>query len=167
MRQQLLLLEDVDGLGRSGDVVSPKAGHTRNYLLPKLKAVIADQHSLKMQAKLKEERAKQAEIDRKESEVYAEKLKEVVIEQAVKVDPEGKMYGSVTQMEIVQLLQDVGHPIERRNLLLSHPIKTLGTHAVKLRLKEGVEAEVQLKVIPEGGEEVIRVSEGVIEKQGE
>lgn len=167
MRQQLLLLEDVDGLGRSGDIVSPKPGHTRNYLLPKLKAVIADKHTLKMQTKLKEERAKQAEIDRKESEVYAEKLKGVVLEQTVKVDTEGKLYGSVTQMEIVQLLQDAGHDLERRNLLLSHPIKTLGTHTVKLRLKEGVEAEVQLKVIPEGGEEVVIVSEGVIEKTGE
>lgn len=166
MRQELLLLEDVDGLGRSGEVVKPKPGHTRNYLLPKQKAVIADKHAMKMQAKLQEERARQAEIDRKEAEAYAKKLKEVVLEQKVKVDPEGKMYGSVTQMEIVTLLQEAGHDLERRNLLLPHPIKSLGTHAVGLRLKEGVEAEVQLKVVPEGGEKVVSAAE-VIEKIGE
>ncbi|MCH9610088.1 MAG: 50S ribosomal protein L9 [Chlamydiales bacterium] len=155
MRQQLLLLEDVDGLGRSGEVVTAKAGHVRNFLLPKGKALVADKHTLKMQAKLKEERSKQAEVDRKEAEAYALKLKEIVLEQEVKVDTEGKMYGSVTQMEIIKLLQDAGHELERRNLLLPHPIKTLGTHLVKLRLKEGVEAEVQMKVTAEGGAPVV------------
>ena len=153
MRQKLLLIDDVDGLGRSGDVVAPKPGFARNYLLPQKKALVADKHTLKMQAKLKEERSKQAESDRKESEAYAQKLKELILKAEVKVDPEGKMYGSVTQMEIIQLLKDSGHALERRNLLLPHPIKSLGTHPVKLRLKEGVEAEVSLRVTPEGKDE--------------
>ncbi|MCP5469324.1 MAG: 50S ribosomal protein L9 [Chlamydiales bacterium] len=168
MRQQLLLLEDVDGLGRSGDIVmNAKPGFIRNFLLPQKKALIADKHTLKMQAKLKEERAKQAEVDRKEAEALASKMAEVVLHQEVKVDTDGKMYGSVTQMEIVQLLKDAGHEIERRNLLLSHPIKTLGTHLVKLRLKENVEAEVKLKVTPEGGEVVVKREEVVAQVEEE
>ncbi len=164
MRQPLLLLEDIDGLGRSGDIVTAKPGFVRNFLLPQKKALVANKQVLKMQAKLKIEREKQAAVDRKESESYAAKFKELVLEQEVKVDTEGKMYGSVTQMEIIALLQEAGHRIERRNLLLPHPIKTLGTHTLKLRLKEGVEAEVQLKVRAEG---VVVVTEQVTQKKGE
>ena len=60
MKQQLLLLEDVDGLGRSGDVVTAKPGFSRNFLLPQSKAVIADKRTLKVQARLKAEREKRA-----------------------------------------------------------------------------------------------------------
>lgn len=150
MRQQLLLLEDVDGLGRSGEIVTAKPGFVRNFLLPKRKALIADKHTIRMQKALQEKRAEQAKVDRKESEELAIKLADVMIEQEVKVDTEGKMYGSVTQMEIARLLQEAGYALERRNLLLAHPIKSLGTHNIKLRLKEGVEAEVRLHVFPEG-----------------
>ena len=167
MRKKLLLLEDVDGLGRSGEIVTAKPGFVRNFLLPKKKALFADKNALKIQEKLKVERAKLADIDRKESESYAAKLKELVLVQEVKVDPDGKMYGSVTQMEIVALLQNAGHQLERRNLLLHHPIKTLGTHSVMLRLKEGVEAEVQLHVKVEGRDEVVVVTEEVVEKISE
>jgi len=159
MKKQLLLLEDVDGLGRSGDIVTARAGFIRNFLLPMKKALVANKQILKLQQKLKVEREKQAAVDRKLAEAYAETLKDLVLEQEVKVDTEGKMYGSVTQMEIVRLLQDAGHQLERRNLLLPHPIKTLGTHTVKLRLKEGVEAEVLLKVKAEGGEKVVAAKE--------
>ncbi len=61
MRNQLLLIEDVEDLGRSGDVVSVKPGYSRNYLLPQKKAVVADKFTLRLQAKLKEERSKRAE----------------------------------------------------------------------------------------------------------
>jgi large subunit ribosomal protein L9 len=152
MKQQLLLLDDVDGLGRSGDVVTAKPGFIRNFLLPQKKAVIADKNTLKMQARLKEEREKKAAVDRKEAEELAAKLAGVVISTEVKIDPEGKMYGSVTSLDIARLIQAEGYPIERKNVLLSHPIKNLGRHTVELKLKEGVPASFMLEVIPEGGQ---------------
>lgn len=152
MKQQLLLLDDVDGLGRSGDVVTAKPGFIRNFLLPQKKAVIADKNTLKMQARLKEEREKKAAVDRKEAEGLAAKLAGVVISTEVKIDPEGKMYGSVTSLDIARLIQAEGYPIERKNVLLSHPIKNLGRHTVELKLKEGVLASFMLEVIPEGGQ---------------
>lgn len=152
MKQQLLLLDDVDGLGRSGDVVTAKPGFIRNFLLPQKKAVIADKNTLKMQARLKEEREKKAAVDRKEAEGLAAKLAGVVISTEVKIDPEGKMYGSVTSLDIARLIQAEGYPIERKNVLLSHPIKNLGRHTVELKLKEGVPASFTLEVIPEGGQ---------------
>ncbi len=151
MKQQILLLDDVHGLGRSGDVVTAKPGFIRNFLLPKKRAVIADKHTLKMQTKLREEREKKAAQDRKEAETFAAKLKSVVIETEVKVDPEGRMYGSVTATELAQMLKDSGHALDKKNIVLPHAIKTLGTHSIALRLREGVEAKFTLEVKPEGG----------------
>jgi len=151
MKQQLLLLEDVDGLGRSGDVVTAKPGFIRNFLLPQQKAVIADKHTLKMQARLKAEREKKALVDRKESAELAEKIKDMVIVTEVKVDPDGKMYGSVTTLDIARLLQGKGYQLERKNILIPQPLKNLGSHTINLKLKEGVPASFTLEIQPEGG----------------
>src|ERR1700722_13920807 len=115
MRQQLLLLEDVDGLGRSGDVVTAKPGFIRNFLLPQKKAVIADKRTLKMQTRLQEEREKRASVDRTEAEQFAEKMKDLVLTTVVKVDPEGKMYGSVTTTDVARMLQEKGYAIDRKS----------------------------------------------------
>lgn len=146
MRNQLLLIEDVDDLGRSGDVVSVKPGYSRNFLLPQKKAVIADKYTLRLQAKLKEERAQRAEVDRKDAEEMAKKIEGMVLSIEVKVDPDGHMYGSVSSLDIVRLFESEGITIERRNVVLQHPIKTLGVHPINLKLKEGVPAQITLKV---------------------
>jgi large subunit ribosomal protein L9 len=151
VRQQLLLLEDVDGLGRSGDVVTAKPGFIRNFLLPQKMALIADKQTLKMQVRLKEERDKRAVVDRKEAEAVAVKIQTLVITTEVKVDPDGKMYGSVTTLDIARLLQGKGYQLDRKSVLLPQPIKSLGTYQVNLRLKEQVPATFTLEVQPEGG----------------
>jgi large subunit ribosomal protein L9 len=151
MKQQLLLLEDVDGLGRSGDVVTAKPGFIRNFLLPQKKAVHADINTLKMQARLKAEREKRAAIDQKEAEEYAVTLKGFVLTTEVKVDPEGRMYGSVNALEISRLMQAKGYSIDKKNVVLQQPIKNLGIHTVNLKLKEGVPATFTLEILPEGG----------------
>jgi large subunit ribosomal protein L9 len=151
MRNQLLLLEDVEDLGRSGDVVSVKPGYGRNFLLPQKKAVIADKFTLRMQTKLKEERAKRAETDRKDAEELAREVEGMVLVIEVKVDPDGHMYGSVSALDIVRLFEKEGIVIERRNVVLAYPIKTLGVHPINLKLKEGVPAHITLKV-HSGGE---------------
>ena len=150
MANQLLLVEDVEDLGRKGDIVSVKPGFARNFLLPQKRAVIADKFTLRMQAKLKEERTKQAENDRNEAEQLAESLLGKVISIEVKVDPDGHMYGSVSSSDIVHLLEKEGIHIERRNVQLLVPIKTRGEHVIKLKLKEGVPSEICLQVVSEG-----------------
>jgi large subunit ribosomal protein L9 len=146
MRNQLLLLEDVEDLGRSGDVVSVKPGYCRNFLLPQKKAVIADKFTLRMQAKLKEEREKRAETDRKDAQELSGKIEGMVLAIEVKVDPDGHMYGSVSATDIVRLFEKEGIVLEKRNIVLAHPIKTLGVHPIQLKLKEGVPAQITLKV---------------------
>ncbi|MBS0605198.1 MAG: 50S ribosomal protein L9 [Verrucomicrobia bacterium] len=150
MRNQLLLLEDVEDLGRSGDVVSVKPGYSRNFLVPQKKAVVADKFTLRMQAKLKEERAKRAELDRAEAEALSKKIDGMILSIEVKVDPDGHMYGSVAAADIVRLFEGEGIVIERRNVALVHPIKALGAHSIQLKLKEGVPAQITLHVVSEG-----------------
>lgn len=149
MKQQLLLLDDVDGLGRSGDIVSAKPGFIRNFLLPQKKAVVADKRTLRMQARLKEERLKKAAIDRQEAEGMAARMTGLVIRIEVKVDPEGKMYGSVTMLDIARLLQEKDFEVERKNVLLPQPIKMPGTYQIQLKLKEGVVASFTLEIASE------------------
>jgi large subunit ribosomal protein L9 len=151
MENQLLLLEDVQGLGRKGDIVKPKPGFARNYLVPQRKGVVVTSHTLRMRAKLQEEREKQARIDRVESEALAKVIDGQVLSVEVKVDPAGHMYGSVSVQDIVKLFEEQGVTIDRHYVLLVHPIKVTGEHTIELRLKEGIMVKFLLRVLPEGG----------------
>lgn len=146
MQNQLLLLDDVDNVGRSGDLVAVRPGFARNYLLPQKKAVVADKYTLKLQAKLKEERAKKAEVDKKDALLIAERIAPMELTMVVKVDPDGHMYGSVAAVDIVKLLEGEKIHIERRNVALQQPIKDLGVHTIQLKLKEGIPASFRLKL---------------------
>ena len=150
MANKFLLIEDVEALGRSGDIVSVKPGYARNYLVPQGFAVIADKNALRMQAKLQEERINRAAEDKKDSEALATRLEGLTISKVVKVDHDGHMYGSVTTADIANLLKDEhGISIEKRAVQLKHPVKEVGVFTVQLKLKEGVTSSITLKVAPE------------------
>lgn len=150
MKQQLLLLQDVEALGQKGDVVSARRGYIRNYLLPQKLAVIASPNTLRKRERLQEERAKQAIIDRKEADELAKQVESLILETRVKVDPEGHMYGSVSALDVALLYQQNGLPVERKYIQLPRPIKATGVHKIPLKLKEGVAATCTLHIIPEG-----------------
>jgi large subunit ribosomal protein L9 len=149
MKQQYLLIDDVEDIGRSGEIISVKPGYARNYLLPQQKAVLASPHTLRMQSKLQEERAKKADVDRKEAEELAAKLQGLTLKIAVKVDPEGNMYGSVGPTDIIQLFEKEGIKVDRRNIGLNKPIKEIGVHQLTLKLKEGVTVGYTLQIVGE------------------
>ncbi len=150
MKQQLLLLQDVDALGKKGEIVTAKPGYVRNFLLPKGFAMIASANTIRKQEKLRAERAKQAIIDQKESEELAAKIEGLSLQIKVKVDPEGHMYGSVSAADIAHLFQEQGLQVEKRAILVTKPIKETGAHKISLKLKEGVMTSCQLAIIPEG-----------------
>jgi len=146
-KAKLLLLEDVRNLGRKGELATAKAGFVRNYLLPKKKAVIADKRTIRMQEQLQKERAEQSAKDKKESEAIALRLKEKTLSIKVKNDPQGHLYGSVASSDIVKILEEQADlKLERKNVLLPKPFKTVGTFDVHLRLKEDVPATFKLKI---------------------
>jgi len=147
---KLLLLEDVEALGRSGDVVNVRKGYARNFLLPKRHAIVANKQALRRQKQLQEERAQKAAEDRKDAEAVAQALADVIVTVHVKVDHEGHMYGSVSALDVVRLVEEqVGVKLNKNNVFLKHSIKTTGVHDVKLKLPEGVEAAVTVKVLSE------------------
>ncbi|HSX14279.1 MAG TPA: 50S ribosomal protein L9 [Chlamydiales bacterium] len=150
MKQQLLLLNDVDSLGRKGEIVTAKPGYIRNFLLPRGLAVIASTHTLRKQETLRKEREQQAIVDRQESDLLAKQLEGLVLETKVKVDPEGHMYGSVTPNDVARLFVEKGFAIDRKYIQINRPIKETGMHKVPLKLKEGVLVNCQLSIIPEG-----------------
>lgn len=150
MKQQLLLLQDVEALGQKGDVVSAKPGYVRNFLLPQGLAVIASPNTLRKRERLRQERAQQAIVDRKEADELAKQIESLVLETKVKVDPEGHMYGSVSALDVAHLYQQNGLPVEKRYIQLTRPIKETGVHKIPLKLKEGVPATCTLHIIPEG-----------------
>ncbi|MBP9841574.1 MAG: 50S ribosomal protein L9 [Simkaniaceae bacterium] len=152
--KQLLLIEDVDGLGRKGDLVAgAKPGFVRNYLFPMQKAVIADKRTIRMRERLMLERAQQAVADKNDSEALALKINGQTFSLEAKVDTSGHMYGSVSTKDIVALLDTHAISVDRKQILISSPIKKLGVHSIPLRLKEGVQASFTLNVRAEGSEE--------------
>jgi large subunit ribosomal protein L9 len=150
MRQQLLLLNDVDSLGKKGEIVTARPGYVRNFLLPQGFAVVADANMLRKQERLRAERAKQAIIDRKESEELLQQIESISLETRVKVDPEGRMYGSVSAHDIAILFQERGLPVEKKSVQVTKPIKVTGSHKIAIKLKEGIIAHCTLAIIPEG-----------------
>jgi len=146
MQNQLMLLEDVDNLGRSGDIVTVKPGYARNFLVPQAKAVFADKRALNMRAKLIEERAKLAVVERAEAEALVETIGKIDFSIEVKVDPEGKLYGSVTAADILKFFEKENIILEKKNIVLVHPIKQVGVYKIDLKLKEGVTTSINLKI---------------------
>jgi large subunit ribosomal protein L9 len=155
MASKVLLLKDVRRLGRKGEIVSVKPGFARNFLIPMQHAVVADRNAQRIQDRLKEERAKQALGDKKDSEGLAELLNTRTYKKEVKVDSANHMYGSVTAQDIVALLEEDGMQLEKSNILLPRPIKKIGIYPIDLRLKEDVPAKITLKVFPEGNEDIV------------
>lgn len=155
MAAKLLLIEDVEDLGRSGDIVTVKPGFARNFLIPRKYAVVANAGTLRIQAKLQEERRQKASVEKQEAEDIAKTLEGVTVKTIVKIDHDGHMYGSVSAHEIVELLQSQANiALEKRAIVLKHPIKETGIHSIAVKLKEGITASFTLKVIPEGSTDI-------------
>lgn len=151
MANKLLLIHDVDHVGRSGEIVSVRPGFARNFLIPQGFAVVADKKALRMQARLQEERQKKAAVEKAEAEAIKARLEGLVIETAVKVDNEGQMYGSVNAQDIQHLIEkETQIHIEKKALHLKHALKEVGEFVIPIKLKEGVHVEnFKVKVVAE------------------
>lgn len=146
---KVILKEDVQKLGYKNDVVEVKNGYGRNYLIPQGMAEIATPSSLKvLEENIKQTQRKQAQI-LADAEALATALEGVTLTIGAKAGSNGKIFGSVTTIQIAQALKDAGHEIDRRKISISSDIKELGDYTAKINLHRGVEAEVALSVIAE------------------
>ena len=143
---ELILKETISALGREGDIVTVKPGYGRNYLLPKGKAVIANAQN---KAILEKNRAViEARIaeEKKASEALAKKLAGVTIETAQLVGEDERLFGSVTNTDIAIKLAEHDITIDKRNILLTEPIKTLGEHTVPIKVDVDITTDIMVKV---------------------
>lgn len=146
---EVILKEDVPSLGKMGAVVRVRDGYARNYLLPRGLVLVADKKNLKMFDHQKRVIAERRERILKQGQALTEKLAAVSLSIAVKAGEEGKLFGSVTNMDIEKALKAKGFDIERRQIHLAEPIKTLGDYEVPIRLSADVTAPVKLSVVAE------------------
>lgn len=146
---KVILTEDVSSLGFAGDIVNVKGGYARNYLIPRNKALVADPRNVKAMEHAKflaEHKLKKVKAG---VEALAEKLADVTVTIAHKVGEEGKLFGSVTSMEIEKDLKEQGFEIDRRNILLDKPIKELGEFKVPVKLHPEITQEIKIEVVKE------------------
>jgi len=166
MATKLLLIEDVESLGRSGDIVSVKPGYGRNFLLPQGLGVIADKKAMRQQERLIEERKKKAVEDKKEADAIAARIEGLTLMTVVKVDHDGHMYGSVTAHDVAHMLHEQQKvEIEKKCIQLKHAIKSIGVHVIPVKLKEGVSASFNLKVLSEEGFKAAQAEQAATEQQ--
>ena len=142
---EVILVQDVEKLGKAGDRVKVRDGYSRNYLFPKKLAVPTTEGGLKfLEAKKKRAEEKRLQEKEKASQLAAKIAQWTCVIKA-KVGPEGKLFGSVTRQDIETALQKGGFEVDKRRIELSEPIHQTGEYQVKIRLHS--EVEVQLKTV--------------------
>lgn len=145
---QVVLREDVDNLGHTGEVVKVRPGYARNYLVPRGLAVMATRGNLKQIEHEAEAARKRGEKLRSEAQGVAAALAEVEIQVEKQVGEEGKLYGSVTSADIAKVLQDKGYSVDKRKIQMpKEPIKQVGRYEVSAKLAAGIEQSFQVEVV--------------------
>ena len=146
---QVILLEDVPSLGKVGDMVKVSDGYGRNYLLPRKKAILATEKSIKTlehQKRLVQHRIGKA---KKDAEKAAQEIGKLSCTFAKAVGESGKLFGAVTSMEIEDYLKENGIEVDRKKILLEEPIKNLGIFTIPIKLHPEVTAQLKVWVIQE------------------
>lgn len=146
MAVEVILRDDVPSLGSIGEVVRVKPGYARNYLFPRGLAVEANRKNLRVLEHQKRIIAAKADRERKSAEGIAGKLDGLTLTVRARAGEEGRLFGSVTNLDVERLLVAKGFQVERRRILLDEPIKQLGTFAVVVQVGRGVRATVQVTV---------------------
>lgn len=151
---QIILRKEVDRLGFPGDVVNVRNGYARNYLLPRGLAVEATRGALGAQQKMVAARERREEAQREKLQALANSVNGKVVTLVKRAGSKGKLYGSVTPMELHQAVIDqLGVDIERRKLVYEEAVKTVGDHERAFTIARGIEATITLRVVREGAEE--------------
>lgn len=146
---EIILKEDVIGLGYRNDIVNVKSGYGRNYLIPYGKGVIASDSAKKQLAEdLKQKAVKLAKV-KAEAEALAQKLSALHLTITTKVSATGIIYGSVNNLQIAEELQKLGFEINRKTIIVKD-VKTVGEYVAVVKLHKEVSAEVPFTVLAEG-----------------
>ncbi|MBL8766440.1 MAG: 50S ribosomal protein L9 [Planctomycetes bacterium] len=158
--QQVILVQDVDTIGRRGLVVRVKDGFARNYLLPRKIAVLATSDNLKRLEGLRK-KYEEEEKERKAAAVSAiNKLQGLTLTISAKVSEEGHLYGSVNVAMIQELLAKQGHAIDAKAIRLADPIKEPGVHTVAIVIHDEARTDIKVAVVKEADAQSAQPTQG-------
>jgi large subunit ribosomal protein L9 len=153
---EVILIDDVLGLGRRGDVAKVADGYGRNYLIPKKLAVPATKGNLTMVEQQRLSLAKKEAKYVEEAELLAQELGQLHVLVSRKAGEEGVLFGSVTSKDIGDVLTANGINLDRRKILLAHPLKNIGNVTIEVRPHRDVSANLLVSILPEGDESVAK-----------
>ncbi|EPT34099.1 50S ribosomal protein L9 [Phocaeicola abscessus] len=146
---EIILKEDVANLGYKNDIVKVKSGYGRNYLIPTGKAVIASPSAKKVLEEELRQRAHKLEKIKKDAEAVAEQLKEVALTIATKVSSTGTIFGSVSNIQIADELEKLGHKIDRKQIVIKDAVKEVGDYVAHVKLHRDITVDIPFKVVAE------------------
>jgi len=146
---QVILLEDISALGKAGDTVKVSEGYGRNYLIPQKKAILATEKGIKTLEHQRREVQQRMGKVKKDVDKLAEQIGNLSCTIAKAVGESGKLFGSVTSMEIESFLKENGIDVDRKKIQLEEPIKNLGMFTVPVRLHPDVTAHLKVWVVQE------------------
>jgi large subunit ribosomal protein L9 len=146
---QVILREDIDKVGKIGDLVKVADGYARNFLVPRKKAIEATPKNLRAMDHAKKMVSDRIRKLKKEATAEADRIKGISIVIKAKVGEEGKLFGAVTSMDIAEAIKAQGIEIDKRKIALEEPIKRLGDFTVSVKLHADVVADVKVSVVAE------------------
>ena len=147
---KVILKQEVKNLGEKDELVTVKNGYASNFLIPKGMAILATESNQKQLAETMKQRAFKIEKQKKEAQKVIDFLKDVTIKVGAKAGENGKIFGSVTSIQIADAIRKLGHEVDRKAIIINEEhIKTLGTYTAKLKLMKDMVAEIKFEVIEE------------------
>lgn len=146
---EIILKEDIIGLGFKNEIVNVKAGYGRNYLIPTGKGVIASDSAKKVLAENLKQQAHKIAALKEAAEKKAEALKDVALTISAKVSATGVTYGSVTKAQVAEELAKLGHEVDRK-IIVMRDIKKVGDYVANIHFYKDVTVEIPVKVVAEG-----------------
>jgi large subunit ribosomal protein L9 len=144
---EIILKKDTPNLGDAGEIVKVKAGYARNFLIPQGWAMTATPSNVKVIKENQKQAAHKLAKVRIEAEAKAETLKNLDLKFPVKVGTTGKIFGSITTLQISRLLKELGYEVDRKDITFSEEVNKIGKYHINVKIYKDVVAEVQLNVV--------------------
>ena len=144
---KLILREDVEKLGDSGEIVEVKAGYGRNYLIPQGKAMMATEGAMKQIERMKEKAERRAELTIENAQEMADRLETTSVTIPVSVGEDERIHGSVTTQDIAEALEEREISVDKRKISLDQDIKTLGEYTATVSLIGEIQPQIKVWVV--------------------
>lgn len=164
---KVILLEEVKNLGKGGDIVTVKDGYARNFLFPKNLAMVADKQNMNRLDHVKKQQEERDKANLQAAKDLKAKVEQATVAKTVKAGENGKIFGSITSMDIAEELVKQGLEIDKKQIELQNPIKEIGEHKVDVKLHTEVKATVNVIVTAEETKEEVKEEAPVVEEAPE